>query len=61
MSFTIQSRTEYRFVMIEILKMIDRGEENLSLAERRQLKEMAVVAEKYEEEEMMAEGDCPGW
>lgn len=61
MSFTIQGRTEYRFVMIEILKMIDRGEENLSLAERRQLKEMAVVAEKYEEEEMMTEGDCPGW
>ncbi|WP_109698760.1 hypothetical protein [Chitinophaga deserti] len=61
MSFTIQSRTEYRFVMIEILKMIDRGEENLSLAERRQLGEMMVAAEKYEEAEMVAGGDCPGW
>lgn len=61
MSFTILSRTEYRFVMMEILKMIDRGEENLSQAERRQLGEMAVAVEKYEEAEMVALGDCPGW
>lgn len=48
----IQSKKEYHHVMVEIYRMMDRGEENLTAEELRSLAEMTVAAERFEDEVM---------
>lgn len=48
----IQSKKEYHAVMVEIYRMMDRGEDDLTAEELRSLAEMTVAAERFEDEVM---------
>lgn len=50
MKYEISSKKSYHETMVAIFKMMDKGEENLSLSEVEQLSAMVIAAEKYEDE-----------
>ena len=50
MKHSINSKKEYHETMVKVFKLMDKGENNLSAAELKQLAAMSVAAERYEDE-----------
>ena len=50
MKHEINSRQAYHETMVTIYKLMNKGEENLSVTELKKLAAMSVAAEKYEDE-----------
>jgi antitoxin component HigA of HigAB toxin-antitoxin module len=50
MKHVIQSKKDYHETMVRIYQLMDKGENNLSAGELKQLAAMTVAAEKYEDE-----------
>ncbi|PWU02692.1 MAG: transcriptional regulator [Bacteroidetes bacterium] len=52
MKYEINSKREYHQTMLDIFKLMDKGESNLSTTELKKLAAMSAAAEKYEDEEL---------
>src|SRR5450432_2654102 len=50
MKHEINSRQVYHKTMVDIYKLMDKGEANLSVSDLKKLAAMSVAAEKYEDE-----------
>lgn len=50
MKHVINSKKDYHETMVKIYRLMDKGENNLSPAELKELASMAVAAEKFEDE-----------
>lgn len=50
MKHNITSKKDYHETMVKVYKLMDKGEENLSPSELKQLAAMTVAAERYEDD-----------